>query len=241
MIKVVIFDIGDTLFLNNKALLKTIKAAPELKGLKSFGYDFSKKDYDKARFKSEEFYAALSDNKKLQHMVFDLLMLKAFGIKQSKKIAKEMDNHFRKEYLKNLKIMPNAKSLLSYLKKQRVVLCIITNANTDFGKDMVKKFKINHYFKHLLISYQLGYQKRKIEPFHILLKILNKNRKQKIKSNECLMVGNNVKEDAAAKHAGMKVAILTTQMYFKELIKEMKPDYLIKDLMEVKKIVEENQ
>lgn len=238
MIKVVIFDLGDTIFLATKAIDKTIKIAPDLKVLNSFGHNFSKKDYVNARHFMEKKFRTLSEKQKIKNLIFSQLAMEGFGLKPSNTIAKKMNNAFRKETVKQIKMLPNAKNILNYLKKNGIILTVISNAYTNNGKHFLKKHKLRKYFKHVLVSCDIGFRKHEVEPFHILLRKLNKNRKRRIKPQECLMIGDNVKEDAAAKLAGMKVAILIPTMNHKEHLEILKPDYLINDLMEVKTIVE---
>ena len=85
MIKVVIFDIGDTLFFTSSAVEKTIKQMPDLKKLNSFGYNFSKKDYLKARKFLEKEFQQLSEKQKnsSKGAIFSYLLMQGLGVKPS--------------------------------------------------------------------------------------------------------------------------------------------------------------
>ncbi|MDO8538150.1 MAG: HAD family hydrolase [archaeon] len=242
MIKVVIFDIGDTLFFT-KTIGQAVKKLADLKALNSFGYNFSKKDYYKARAFMQKKFKKIPEKQKQSKnnkLIYGTLTMQGLGLKPKKHIVKKMRKAYEAELLKQAIAIPNSLKILKALKKKKLILAILSNAYSDFGKRYLKKFGYNKYFSQVLISCDIGYRKSQIKPFHILLKKLNKNRKHKIKPAECLMVGNNVKEDAAAKQVGMKVAILKPMIEDKHLLKKLKPDYLIKDLWEVKKIVEES-
>ena len=87
------------------------------------------------------------------------------------------------------------------------------------------------------MSHEFGSMKSELKIFQHLLEKLNKGRKAKIHPSECLMIGNHAGEDGAAKLVGMKVALLKPTLAGKEHLKALKPDYLIKDLKEIEKIV----
>ena len=55
--------------------------------------------------------------------------------------------------------------------------------------------------------------------------------------NEFLMVGNDAKEDAAAKSLGIKVALLKKNLQEKKALTNFRPDYLIDNLIEIKNII----
>ena len=237
MIKVVIFDIGDTLFFT-KTMNTAIKKFRDLEALNSFGYNFSKKDYWKARRVMERELKNLSKKQRNNKLIYGTLTMKALGLKPKKRIVKQMRKAYEDELVRQAVPIPNSLKIIKALKKKKILLAILSNAYSDFGKLYLKKFGFTKYFKKILISCDIGYRKYEIKPFYILLNKLNKNRKHKIKPNECLMVGNTLSEDAVAKQVGMKVAILKPMIEDKHLLKKFKPDYLINDLMEVKTIVE---
>lgn len=160
-------------------------------------------------------------------------------LKCSEKKGKDI-SLFMEEKENNPRLFPGVKKALTDLKKKGLKLGILSNAQFYTLMIMEKKLKkpMNHFFdKDIeLYSFRLGYSKPNPKGFEMLKKRLNKH---KIKPNETLFVGNDTLKDIwAAKKAGLKTCLyVCKQTYYK---KKVKPDYKIKDLRKIIKIVEKS-
>ena len=122
-------------------------------------------------------------------------------------------------------------------KKRKLKLCVVSNISVNTNKKAAKKLGILKYFTEFFTSYQHGGIKSELKIFYNLLKKINKGRKNKINPEECLMVGNNAGEDGAAKKLGMKVALLKPTLKGKEHLEKIKPDFMLDDLLDLKRII----
>jgi len=240
MIKCVIFDYGDTLADSKAANKKAFTNAPEQKVLERHGLEFSKKHVQDAFCEASKKGKALGEKALIKKLFFAKEFLKELGLRPTEKLAQECENAYFTEREKHRKLMPNALELLKFLKKKGMILCVITNTRTDSNKKNAKRLGIFKYFKHFIMSHKVGSVKSELKIFRHLLERLNKGRKNKIRSEECLMVGNHAGEDGAAKLVGMKTAIYTRHLHGKKFLKTLKPDYLVKGLEEIEKIIQES-
>jgi len=229
MIKLVIFDFGDTLSNAKKSNIIVQAMCPEIKVFKKHGYNFSKKEMLKAKEKTEELYRK-SDYLEQQKDKY-LYMKILFGVlrvKGNNDFYDECEKVFWEERIKQTKLMPNAKTTLKKLKLLGLKLAVITNTKSGHNKQIAIEKGIFHLFDEFIMTHEFGSVKSELKIFeHILKKFPN------IKARECLMVGNNLNEDTAAKKIGMKTAILKTNIYHNKLAEKIEPDYYINNLKEI--------
>ncbi|MDO8647855.1 MAG: HAD family hydrolase [Candidatus Diapherotrites archaeon] len=239
-IKCVIFDFGDTLAQNSKAGFQVRKNPAEIAILKKHGFEFSKKEILEAwirmREKTKDIPAAIRMKDKY---IYAKTLLVELGLKPNLKLAKECEKSYYNALEEKIKPMPNALKLLKYLTKKKIIICVVSNTRIGFNRKAAIKLGMKKYIKHFIMSHLFGSVKSDLKIFRHALEKVNKKRKNRIKPKECLMIGNNVEEDGAAKMIGMKTAILKPTIMQEHLLKKIKPDYLIKDLKEVEKIVKE--
>lgn len=236
-IKCVIFDFGDTLVDSTGAIKKAQSKAPEQKALAKHGHYFSKNQILNAFKKMQKKALKLSPEDKKDRLAYAFIFLKELGLKPSKKLAWECQESFYAEREKYRKLMPNALGVLKFLKRKKIMLCVITNTATNANRKHAKQLGIKKYFKQFIMSHEFGSQKSELEIFHHLLEKINKHRKHKILPADCLMVGNHAGEDGAAKLIGMKTAIYTKHLHGKKHLKKLKPDFLLNDLKDLERIV----
>ena len=237
-IKCVVFDFDDTLADTKRVVELIKKIEPDKKFLAGSGWVFSKREFEKARKimenKVENQRQKPSKNK---GNIYAQELLKVLKVPYSKKLAEGMVKAYWKEKEKNLKLMPHVKKTLKFLKKRKLKLCVVSNISVNTNKKAAKKLGILKYFTEFFTSYQHGGIKSELKIFYNLLKKINKGRKNKINPEECLMVGNNAGEDGAAKKLGMKVALLKPTLKGKEHLEKIKPDFMLDDLLDLKRII----
>jgi putative hydrolase of the HAD superfamily len=108
-------------------------------------------------------------------------------------------------------------------------LHIITNGFSEVQRIKIQESGLAPFFKHLIISEEVGVQKPQPEIFHHLLSLISASKR------DCVMVGDNFNTDIeGARNAGI------AQMYFnphKKPLRGQKPTYTIHHLQEVANIV----
>ena len=235
-IKCVIFDLGDTIWNTTAAKGKSANISFNQRWLESKGFKASKSKIMEARAKTEhEWRVPGSMYTRSTYGRFSSVLLRNLGIKATKRMAIEAEDAYHSNLNRKLKLMPNARIILSWLNKNKFVVLALSNAHTRPQLRRVKEKGIKHHFDKVFISDALGYEKSSVTPFKIVLKWL---KPKKIGAGECLMVGNDYVEDASAKKAGIKTVILTVNAHKKDRA-AAKPDYEIKNLIELKKIISE--
>jgi putative hydrolase of the HAD superfamily len=152
--------------------------------------------------------------------------LKEFGLKN-----KKMINSLSADYLDSAphktNLLPNTHKTLEYL-SGRYNLYVLTNGFTEVQKLKMKNCNLNKYFKRMITSDQVGFQKPRKEIFDFALKSSN------AKKSETVMIGDDLEVDIlGAKHAGID------QIYFNIKQTDHNEDitHEIKDLIELKRIL----
>ncbi len=140
-------------------------------------------------------------------------------------------HEIRKELTKYYKLYPGTKQVLSGLKRRRINIAVVSNGATEWVERQIGRFGLNKYFDFVVVSDQIGKEKSSLVPFRIALKKLG------VKPDECLMVGDRIDEDMHAKKLGMWTCHAT---YGSEVSvgPKMKPDFRIKNLRELSKIID---
>ncbi|HLD57248.1 MAG TPA: HAD family hydrolase [archaeon] len=141
-----------------------------------------------------------------------------------------MENVLDKQWFELATLYPGSRSILSFCKKSGLLTTLVCNGSTD-TKKVLKQLDIDKYFDYVVISEEVGHEKSDLVPFKLVLQ------KFHIKSADCLMVGNRADEDLKAKKVGIKTCLVE---YFKfpNVGKPEKPDFKIKDIRELKRIIE---
>ena len=238
MIKCVIFDFGDTL-VNSSETDKTVFNAYMEKIHSLFNNKFSMDEIIKAKEETEIEYRKLDNRIRLSDApIFESIFLEKLGEKPDKNLGKLIASAYWDTKLEKVGLFPTTKETLEYLKKQGLILCVITNTKTDTNRKIAKKLGILEYFDYFIMSHEFGSIKSELKIFHHLLEQINK--KTKILPEECLMVGNDLEEDTVAKKLGMKTAILTKEIHNKHPEKMIEPDYYIKKLIDLKEIIKKS-
>ena len=103
------------------------------------------------------------------------------------------------EFKNNCVPFPNLLIMLKELKRNNIVLGLITNGYGQFQMDNIKALGIEDYFETILVSELEGLKKPDIQIFKRALNQLN------VDSNQSVFVGDHPENDVkASKNAGMK-------------------------------------
>jgi len=140
--------------------------------------------------------------------------------------------YFKTKGLYENNIYPNIEKLLNNLVKKGKILVVATSKPTIFAKKILKYFKVDKYFKIVIGSNLDGSRVNKEEVIRYALKNMKIN-----EYDEVIMIGDRKYDILGAKEVGIhSVGVLYGYGSIKE-IKQAKPDYIVKSVKELEKIL----
>lgn len=137
--------------------------------------------------------------------------------------------HFMAHAIDETVLYPNAKETLDYFKGKRKL--ILTNRYKDFAEATLKGLGIMHYFEEVIG----GDDETCLKPCAGILDRMAS--KEKIDKTKALIVGDMDVDILTGKNAGVKTCWVTYGLGRIEQIRDLKPDYIIDDLIELKEII----
>ena len=159
---------------------------------------------------------------------------KEFGKVQDEKIKKEMVNKFIDFYGKNIvresTLIKGVKEFLIWAKEKNITMAVCTNKQEHLAIDLLKKIGIYDFFEYVAGHNTFDYSKP--DPRHLtsVVEILEGD------LNKALMIGDSETDANAAKEAGIPL-ILLEDGYTEKNITEIHHNHLIKDFINIEKIV----
>lgn len=219
MVKAVIFDLDDTLYMENEFVEYGLKNAANV---------------------AETVYGIVNANEKIRSLyqeskvnVFDRLV-NAETIKDKEIAVAGLVKAYRNCEPKNLHCNPGVLDLLKTLKKKGVRTGIITDGFADVQKSKIKALGIQEYIDEIVITDELGgVQCRKPNPigFEKMLKMLD------VKPQEMVYIGDNPNKDFAIKKY---LPIITARVDVpngiyrnSEYLYGIKPDIIVKQIGDI--------
>ena len=159
---------------------------------------------------------------------------KEFSKIEDEKIKKEMVKEFVSFYGKNIvnesKLINGVKNFLIWAKKQNISMAVCTNKQEHLSIDLLKKIGIYDFFEYVAGHDTFDYCKP--DPRHLttVIEIIGGDIKKS------LMIGDSENDANAAKAAGIPV-ILLEDGYTEKNITEIYHNHLVKDFVDIDKIV----
>ena len=159
---------------------------------------------------------------------------KEFGKVQDEKIKKEMVKEFVEYYGNNIvnesKLIDGVKDFLIWSKEKKISMGVCTNKQEHLAIDLLKKIGIYDFFEYVAGHNTFDYSKP--DPRHLtsVVEILEGDLKR------TLMIGDSETDANAAKEAGIPL-ILLEDGYTEKNITEIPHNHLIKDFVNIEKIV----
>ncbi len=236
-IKMIAFDVGNTLYHYSDFKLLEECYKKEISILRNSGYKFTDEEY----YKTAEIVWRESQNKKYlsDYLITPKLILKYLKIPHNEELILKMANSFEnisKKYKfekKDRKIMPGAIDLITYLHNKGYKLGIISDTETDWARTWLKEINVSSYFNLIILSYEVNGKKASQIPFKIFKERAYKE--YNIKPEEIVMVGD-FSVDMDAKEQGFKTILLDplsqNTSYFK-----YSPDIKVKSLKDIKNML----
>ena len=219
MVKAVVFDLDDTLYMEEEFVEHGLKNAANV---------------------AETVYGIANANEKIRTLyqeskvnVFDRVV-KAEKIKDEESAVAGLVKAYRNCEPKNLHCNPGVLDLLKTLKKKGVRTGIITDGFADVQKSKIKALGIQEYIDKIVITDELGgVQCRKPNPigFEKMLKMLD------VKPQEMVYIGDNPNKDFAIKKY---LPIITARVDVpngiyrnSEYLYGIKPDIIVKQIGDI--------
>ena len=159
---------------------------------------------------------------------FDIA-LKKLGIYEKKDIPQLVEIY--RNHTPNLKLYPEATTVLSHLKKNDYKLGLITDGNVEVRKNKVKALRVEDFFDCMIFSDEYGIEKQKPNPFPYLKAI----EKLKVKKSKSVYVGDNPHKDFITpnKLGLVTIRILKGNYENITLDDEFEAKYQIKNIIEL--------
>jgi putative hydrolase of the HAD superfamily len=120
--------------------------------------------------------------------------------------VEQLSQEGARRYAADIHLLAGAKHLLESLRQKNFPLAVITNGPTDMQRAALKKVDIEHYFKAVLVSGELGIRKPDARIFQIACEHLQ------VQPEHCLMVGDNLTADVdGARSIGMQAVWMSKE------------------------------
>lgn len=219
MFKALFFDLDETLIAVMKYHLKAQRLIFEKFNI----------DYNEVKKRTEKYDF-------LGRLLVDILKIQKDSMQVTEKqlplakLTKEREKIFLSLVEKKASLLPGAKHVLKYFKKQNKIIAISSSGTRKYINLVIDKFNLKRFVDFIVgeedVSvgkpdpqiYLVAYQKaRKIAP---------------IKKDECLVFEDSPNGVIAAKSAGLKVCYIP----FFNKHKNIKADYYLKNLKEINKL-----
>ncbi|HOE38049.1 MAG TPA: YjjG family noncanonical pyrimidine nucleotidase [Bacteroidales bacterium] len=154
------------------------------------------------------------------------LSLKHFGL-DNKELAQEMGQQYLKLSPTKTKLIPNSIEILEYLQKKYKIY-LVTNGFIEVQYTKVRNCKIEKYFDRIFTSEEVGYNK----PHQLFFDFVLKNTYSTPENS--IMIGDDINVDIiGAAEKGIK----TIWCNFNNETSDFKPDFEVKNLLEIKNIL----
>ena len=150
------------------------------------------------------------------------------------KIKNEMTDEFLSFYKKNIlhesTLLNGVKEFLKWCKNQNISMAVCTNKTEHLAIDLLKKIEIYDFFEY--VSGHNTFEYCKPDPRHLLrtIEMLNGDK------DKSIMIGDSETDANAAKEAEIPM-ILLKYGYTEKRSEEIYHNHLIKDFMDIEKIV----
>ena len=162
---------------------------------------------------------------------------KEFSKIDDDEIKNEMVTEFINYYAKNIanesKLINGALIFLKWCKKNNISMGVCTNKQDYLAVDLLKKINVYNYFEYVGGSNTFNYCKP--DPRHLtnIIEIMQGD------LNKSLMIGDSETDSSTAKAANIPFVLLENG-YTEKKVNQIPHDYLIKDFVELEKIIINN-
>ncbi len=144
--------------------------------------------------------------------------------------VREFGNYYIKHSADEATLYPHVREVLEHFKKKRKF--ILTNRYTSFAAATLKELDIREYFEDIIG----GDDEECMKPSRCILdKVLPG---MKIDKARAIIVGDMAIDIKTGKNSGVKTCWVTYGLGKRGEVEPLKPDYIINDIIELKRIIE---
>ena len=165
---------------------------------------------------------------------YDLLqisLLEGHRLIKKLRIAVYVFNQFNK-YKEEASIFEGVEELIKMLHGKHKKLAILTNNKNTHAEEVLKRFDLDKYFNLIIGFNEVSEVKPSPEG---ILKILET---WKVKDSDVVFIGDMVTDILAGQAANVKTISIASGLAKKETLLEKKPDYLVNNTEELRKLFE---
>lgn len=136
------------------------------------------------------------------------------------------------EMEESIPLFSGVKELISEMDRNGLKIGLISNGSGGRIRRELKEHNIAGFFDIVITQDEVVEFKPSPEGINYALRIIN------LAPKECLYVGDMVEDIEAGKSAGIKTAAVLTGVHSLAKLEKEKPDYILKNVIEIKKIIE---
>lgn len=188
-IKVILFDLDDTLINSKKAQFNAIcKFKKQYKEFEQTEENEFAKLWKKIT--SEKYEKYLKNEISFEEQRIERMkdLFKYYSVYITEEEAKKRFNKYQKTYEDNWIAFDDTKKVLEYL-YNKYKLAIISNGDGELQRRKIQKTGLNKYFSETVISSEVGVSKPDRRIFELTCKRMN------VKPEECIMIGDKFSVD----------------------------------------------
>lgn len=148
---------------------------------------------------------------------------------------KEVIDYFyqlKKRYIKNVKLFPDTKKVLSELKNKNIKIAIATGNTLDMKNFFLKKTGLYKIIDYSLCAEEVKNGKPNPDLINKIANYFDIDKKY------ILFVGDSIYDYYTAKNSKVKIGLVSTGVLTKEEIIKLKPDFVFDNLKEILDIIE---
>jgi len=162
--------------------------------------------------------------------LLQISLLEGHRLIKKLRIAVYVFNQFN-DYKEEAGIFEGIDGLIKSLYDKHKKLAILTNNKSTYAEEVLKKFNIDKYFDVII-----GFNEAAVKPSpEGILKILDM---WKLKDSEAVFIGDMVTDILAGQAANVKTISVASGLAKKDSLLGKKPDYLVNNTEELKKLFE---
>ena len=145
---------------------------------------------------------------------------------QMDEVMKDYLAFYRMQHTQLARLYPGIEDILRYTKKYGKYLALFTGKGTHTTRITLEEFHIDKYFDYVVTGNDVVHRKPSSEGLRKIMEHFG------FQPNEVLMVGDAVSDVKAAREAGVKIAAVVWDSYAKDIVMQMKSDFIFSDVKE---------
>ncbi len=134
-------------------------------------------------------------------------------------------------FINDSELYRNAADVLKYFSQNGIMISLLTTKGQDQAEKIIEHFNLTEYFTVIMGRRNGIAHKPSPEPLLLICSELN------ISPGESLMIGDTEMDILCGQNANTKTCAVTHGYRTEESISRHKPDYIVKDLNELKEVV----